>query len=139
MEPEILEKSIERLQKDILVYEKQMDNLHDLLEQGVYDIDKFLERSKILGDKLRTAHDDIAILEDEIKQLNMREKSKKVIIPKVQNVLDVYRTLEDPADQNKLLKEALDRVIYLKVNARGRWDDAAMDDFELVLYPKVPK
>jgi site-specific DNA recombinase len=137
IEPEMLERSIVKLQKDIGVYEKQMDNLHNLLEQGVYDIDKFLERSKVLGDNIRAANDDIAILEEEIKQLNAREESKRVIIPKVQTVLEVYRSVEDPAKKNKLLKEVLDKVIYLKENTNGRWSDAAMDDFVLVLSPNV--
>ena len=139
MEPSILENSISKLRKDIDLYEKQLDNLHDLLEQGVYSTDKFLERSKLLGERIHTANEDISNLEDQLKQIHAREKGKELIIPKMQRVLDLYRYLDDPEDKNELLKEALEKVIYLKENKRGRWDDGAMDDFELVLYPKVPK
>lgn len=139
IEPSMLENSIKKLQKDIEVYEKQLDNLHDLLEQGVYSTDKFLERSKLLGEKIKKTNNDIEMMEDQLVQLNAREKGKKLIIPKVQKVLDIYLSLEDPAAKNKLLKEVLEKAIYLKTNKRGRWDDGAMDDFELVLYPKVPK
>jgi conjugal transfer/entry exclusion protein len=135
----MLENTIKKLQKDIEVYEKQLDNLHDLLEQGIYSTDKFLERSKLLVEKIRIANNDIVNLEDQLIQINAREKGKKLIIPKVQKVLDVYQSLESPKDKNKLLKEVLEKAIYLKTNKRGRWDDGAMDDFELVLYPKVPK
>ena len=138
IEPDILENAIKKLNKDIDVYSKQLDSLHDLLEQGIYTTDKFLERSKLLGDRIKEAQEDIENLENQIEQINAREKSKQVIIPRVQKVLDVYRDREDPADKNDLLKEVLEKAIYLKENRNGRWDEKAMDDFELVLYPKVP-
>jgi hypothetical protein len=138
IEPDILENTIKKLHKDIDVYSKQLDSLHDLLEQGIYTTDKFLERSKLLGDRIKAAQVDIGYLENQKEQINAQEKSRKFIIPKVQKVLDVYRIRKDPADKNDLLKEVLEKVIYLKENKNGRWDETAMDDFTLVLYPKVP-
>ena len=55
---------------------------------------------------------------------------------KVEHVLDVYRSLPNAQSKNDLLKEVLDRVVYIKRKST-RWNDTS-DDYELTLYPKLP-
>ena len=138
MEPDILENSIKKLKKKEDVYKKQMNSLYDLLEQEIYTTEKFLERSSILTERIKAIEENVSSLKQQLNRLISQEKGKKLIIPKVQKVLDVYRSLKDPADKNKLLREVLEKEVYLKETKNGRWDTSAMDDFELHIYPKLP-
>ena len=46
---DVRRKAIRKLDADIANLEKQRENLHDLLEQGVYDTDTFLERGRSIA------------------------------------------------------------------------------------------
>lgn len=132
---EVKKKSVKKLEDEIINLEKQLDNIYDLLEQGIYNTDKFLERSRIINDKIQNAKDDLELLMNNIVQDEQRENAKKNIIPKIEKILELYNSNDDPAFKNQLLKEVLDRVIYTKA-VNGRWHNKP-DDFELVLYPKL--
>lgn len=137
LETELIEKSIEALDNELATLEKQLNNLHDLLEQGIYSIDTFLERSKILNEKIETTKKDKKELDEKLKNTFAREKGEKAFIPKVEKVIDLYWKLETPKEKNALLKEVLEKVSYTK-EVSGRWH-AKPDDFKLKLYPKLPK
>lgn len=134
---EIKKKAIKKLDDELATLEKQMDNIHDLLEQGVYSIDKFLERSKLISERINEAKQNRDKLLHELRQEEIKEESKRSIIPKIEKVLEVYRDVKDPEQKNSLLKEVLEKAVYTKT-VNGRWHNKA-DDFELVLYPKLPK
>lgn len=136
MQQEIIEKSIIKLEDELQTLEGQMGNLHDLLEQGVYSTGVFLERSKILADRINSTEKHINTLKEKLEQETRREKSKRTIIPKVERVLEVYNQTKDPAIKNELLKEVLEKVVYTKT-VDGR--HGKTDDFNLSLYPKIPK
>lgn len=137
LETGIIRQSIEKLDDELKTLNKQLNSLHDLLEQGIYSTDVFLERSKILNNKINSTKTDKKELEEKLKQSATREESKKTIIPKVERVLEIYHTLEDPAAKNKLLKEVVEKAVYTKT-VNGRWHNKP-DNFDLVLYPKLPK
>jgi site-specific DNA recombinase len=134
---ELLEQSIERTAKEIEILEKQMGNLHDLLEQGVYTVETFLERSNLLKERIDDAQKVKEELKQQLKGISLREKSKTEMLPAVEKVIDLYWKLESPEDKNKLLKEVLEKAVYTK-EVSGRWH-ASPDDFKLVVYPKLPK
>jgi len=135
LQTEIKKKAISKLETEIETLEKQLDNLHNLLEQGVYSIDKFVERSKIISEKIKVLNDDKNTLLEILKQDNAKDKSKKMIVPKVEKVIKIYGELESPSDKNELLKEVIEKVIYTKT-VSGRWEGKP-DDFQLDLYPKI--
>lgn len=134
---DIKKKAVKKLDDELKNLEKQMDNLHDLLEQGVYTTDKFLERSRLLTDRVNQTRNEREILLADLQMDVMREENQKVIIPKVERVLDLYYAADDPAIRNELLKEVLEKAVYTKTT-NGRWHNNP-DDFELALYPKLPK
>lgn len=136
-ELELIKKSIETLSKELETLEKQLNSLHDLLEQGVYSTETFLMRSKIISEKITAAKTDKDELEKHLKQNATKEKRKKVIIPKVEKAIESYSHLETPAQKNDLLKDIIEKAVYTK-EVGGRWH-AQPDDFELALYPKMPK
>ncbi len=129
-------KAAKKLRGDVALLEKQLDGLHDFLEQGVYDTDTFLERSRVLAARIREAQEHLSAVENEVALESAREESRKNIIPKVEHLLAVYNELPDARSKNELLKGVLEKVVYTK--DKGFRDGAAPDDFELVLFPKLP-
>jgi hypothetical protein len=65
-----------------------------------------------------------------------RMNEDSIAIPKIEKILQLYKSTDDPVLKNKLLKEVLDKVVYTKT-VNGRWHNSP-GDFELVLYPKLP-
>lgn len=134
---EVKEKAIKSLNRQIEKLEKQMENLHDLLEQGIYTVDKFLERSRSISDRLSSIKNDKDEIEKSISIISDNNKVKEDIIPKIERVLEVYKTTKSASERNELLKEVIDRIIYTK-RTGGRWSGKE-DKFKLDLYPRVPK
>lgn len=99
-----IEKELENLQK-------QKNNLHDLLERGVYDVDTFLERSNVIAGRTKELH---AQREDLLaKKQTKSSENVEAIIKKMENVLKLYDT-STPAQRNKLLKEIVTGGTYYK-------------------------
>lgn len=128
--------ALKKAEKEIETLYQQLDNTHNLLEQGVYTTELFLERSRILSERIKNTKQHLQMLKKDISSEITREKSKKEMIPKVEHVLSVYHTLESAKAKNDMLKEVLEKVVYLK-NQNGRWHSSP-DQFEIVLYPKMP-
>jgi len=128
--------SIKRKFSELTTLYQQLDNTHTLLEQGIYSTDTFLERSRLLSQKIKNTKQNLEILKNDIDTSIMRKQNQKNIIPKVEYLLSVYNTLSTPKAKNDMLKEVLEKVIYIKCK-NGRWHNNP-DDFEIVLYPKIP-
>ncbi len=118
--------------------QSQLDNTYDLLEQGIYTKDVFLTRNKMVVEKLEEIHISIDSLEKEIVLEQKRLQAKIDVIPKVENILDVYWTLPDAKSKNDLLKSVLDKVIYTKSGRNGPHRKVHYT-FALDLYPRLPK
>lgn len=129
-------RGLKKMEGEIATLEKQRDTLHDLLEQGVYDTDTFLSRSKTISSKLQQAYSDKAALSAGLNESIRRRETQRSIIPKVEHLLDVYGSLPTPSAKNAILKEVLEKVVYVK-EVNGRWGDP--DDFKIDLYPKIPR
>lgn len=134
---ELRKHGLEALDKDLDRLNKQIDRAHDLLEQGVYDVDVFLDRTR----RLSAEREDAKKRRDAfVKEMNIehaREENQKNIIPKVEHLLSVYNELTTPKEKNEMLKEVLEKVTYTKEHGT-RWHGSP-DDFEIKIYPKLPK
>lgn len=133
---EIKCKALQKLESELEKLNKQVDNLHDLLEQGVYTTDVFLARSKTLAERIQQAKHDHEALQHELELDRARAEGRRTIIPKVEHLLEVYYELPTAQAKNDMLKEVLEKVVYIKTK-NGRWHNAP-DDFEITLYPKLP-
>lgn len=129
-----LESAIKKSQNELQTLEGQMDNLYNLLEQGIYSNEVFLERSKKLSLTKQEIVDRINVLEGEFTQEQKNDINKE-FIPRLQKLIDTYYTLNSVEEQNILLKSTFDRVIYKKSEG-GRGKEKA---FTLEIYPFVPK
>lgn len=106
-----LNPAIESLQKELKNSTQQKSRLHEFLEQGVYDTQTYLERMKVLNDRITATERSIEELRE--KQAKQRRIDYNATIAKVQTALDVYGTAP-PEQQNEILKGILDRVYYYK-------------------------
>ena len=66
---------------------KQIDRTHDLLEQGVYDTDTFLVRSRSLVERIAAAKEDISTRTAEVQADKEHSTSRLNVIPKVERLL----------------------------------------------------
>lgn len=128
--------ALKKIEEKILIFNKQIDNLHDLLEQGIYSSEMFLERNRILSKKLDEAINHKKEIKAKIDNELLLNESKTTIIPKIENLLKVYHTLPNAQEKNRMLKEVLEKVTYVK-DRNGRWHNSP-DDFEIIIYPKLP-
>jgi hypothetical protein len=124
-----------KLDKEITNLERQRENLHDLLERGVYDTDTFLSRSRSVAGRLERAQSDREAVMEELRKERRREAEQGGAIPETENLLDVYRVLT-PAGKNFMLKETLEKVVYRKESGGRR---GAPGRFTLDLFPKIPR
>lgn len=132
---EAKEKAVKALEDTLAATQKQLNNLHDLLEQGIYDTGTFLTRSQTLTARSTETTEQLEKAKADLQRERLREKSKLEIIPKVEELLQVYHELPTALDKNRLLKEVLDKIVYVKEKG-GRWHGSP-DDFTIVLYPKI--
>ena len=109
---------------------------HELLEQGVYDTDTFLDRSKLLLEQLSSARASLENARSDLAAEKLREENKRLIIPKVEHLLNVYYDLPNAQAKNDLLREVLEKVVYYRDKRAGK--GGHLEEFELKLFPKLP-
>ena len=128
-------KAEKRLADELVTLEKQLNNVHDFLEQGVYTTEMFLDRSRQLSERIGNTKQELEDLRIEIELDAKHEESRRTIIPKIKHLLEVYHDLPSAQAKNDMLKSVLEKVVYTKESS-GRWGDPG--DFEIVLYPRIP-
>ena len=130
---EVKQAALKNLEREMTDLQIQKGRLHDFLERGIYDENTYLERSQTLADRMDTVKVAIEETKQDIALEEKRHQAQKDIIPKVENVLELYSNTDDPAQKNNLLKSVLESASYEKEKYQRE------DDFTLVLYPKLPQ
>lgn len=131
-EQQIVEqRTLAKADREIEVLEKQIGRVHDLLEQGTYSVELFLERSRRLTEHLRRTKENRENLSKKIGQ-----KEQQRAIPNIDKIWEVFSKLPDAAAKNDLLKEVVEKVVYIK-NTKGSRAKPS-DNFEIVVYPRLP-
>lgn len=98
------------LQKELRTIQTQRNSLYDLLEQGVYTIDIFTQRSTDLANREKAAQAQLKKLDqEESKEVNTEELRRRI-----RNILDLYDKSDDINQKNALLKSVIDRVDYFR-------------------------
>lgn len=122
------DKQIELLKQELEKANSQKSKLYDLLEQGIYDNNTFIERSNLLAQKLSDINTKIHDLNNLKNEYEHQKEKKELIIPKIENVIELYpyATIEQ---KNRLLKSCIKKVEYYKPPKKRK------TDFELTIYP----
>lgn len=113
----VYDKSIETAEKELKNIASQITKIHELLEQGVYDIDTFIDRRDSLN-KRTEALKKYIISEQERRQTVLDSDLGKASA-KIHSVLDVYES-SDPAKRNELLRSIVEYIIYNKEKRGSR-------------------
>ena len=66
------------------------------------------------------------------------QNQKEIIIPKLENIIDLYYNLETAEDKNILLKSIISKVTYLKTEKAIK-KNSDPTNFELHIFPKIAK
>ena len=134
----IIEKSIIITKKDLEKESGKLNKIYEFLENGIYNNDEFINRSKAIKDNIQC-------LESKLKEYNSilqknleMQNQKEIIIPKLENIIDLYYNLETAQDKNILLKSIISKVTYLKTEKAIK-NDSDPTNFELHIYPKIAK
>lgn len=120
---------LERLAREECRLRAQMDNAHDLVEQGIYTAEVFSERSGKLMAALESVLSTKAETEAFKKRLEAGRDSRDGLIPKTERLLESYE-LMDCRERNALLRAILRRIEYEK-GADGK--------IVIDLYPRLPR
>lgn len=128
---DVYKKNIETLEKEILELQKQKLRLHDFLEQGVYDVETFLQRSSNIATRIEQAQENIKNIKTKLEEeLKTTDEHKAMI--ELKRILEAYNSAPDALTKNTLLKLILDRAIYFKDKSQKN------DQFTIITFPKLP-
>lgn len=134
----ILEQSISATKKDLEKENTKLNKIYDFLENGIYSKEEFINRSKFIKDNIRNLKNKLKEYTELLNKNNESKQQKEIMIPKLENVIDLYYKLESDEDKNILLKSILAKVTYLKTEKAIK-KDSDPTNFELHIYPKIPR
>ena len=115
---EMLEKKIS---KELEKIKSQQNKLYDLLEQGIYTPEIFVERSEVLNKK----QSELSKQLEELRKNKLPDIAPQEVILKLRHVIDSYYQCMNATEKNKLLKSVISRIDYIKTQRCG--------DFEVFL------
>lgn len=131
---EIMSSLIKSTQKEYETLNQQKNKLYDLLEQGIYDNDTFLNRMEILSANIDSVKNVINKAEIELSELKDTLDTKIKTMPKITNMIafinNVYFTV-DAQERNNFLKTIVNKIVYSKDN------NAEPDGFDLIVHINI--
>jgi site-specific DNA recombinase len=113
---------IEGITAERQTIQRQIDKLRDLLEQGVYTIEVYLSRQKLLTDRLKA----LDVTEERL-LTQLRKPDPEAQFTAIKSVLEIYDEAT-PQERNELLKSVIDKVVYNKEKG------ARPDAFQLEIF-----
>jgi len=121
-----LDKTVESLLKKEDALKAKLERQTDAYENGVYDLDVFVERS----DRTRA---ELAAVREEVEALKRQISQREELAPRIRDLIETYKDLGSAEEKNQLLKELIAKVEIRKETAGSRHDD----DFELTIFPRI--
>lgn len=119
------------LDKELETLNNQKMKLFDLLEQGIYDNDTFVERSKNINERIEKTVEALTEIQQLIDESTNMNTGDSII--EFKNAIDAYKKTSDIQKKNELMKSILIRAEYKKDK------DKKGDDFEIMLYPRIKR
>ena len=123
--------SINNYKSELIKNQNQLNKAYDLLEQEIYTKEIFISRSNYLKKNIEELNSNIAKLEKENKKIINKKNSKEIVVPKIEKVIESYYKTNNIELKNKLLKSILQKIEYLKIAPKDKYD------FKLKLYLKL--
>lgn len=130
------EEAISNLKKELEVQNNKLTSVYDFFEEGTYTKDVFLKRSQLISTTIKKIELNIEEFNKKIELENKKDEGKKSVIPKLENVIDLYPNLQTAEEKNYLLKTIVKKVEYLKTEKSIK-NDSDPTNFELDIYPLI--
>lgn len=128
-----VETQIRKIQQHIAKLKSQQSRLCDLLEQGIYSTETYLQRNTTLSEKLTEAEDELAKLQSFI--VPTTDDLVCRLLPELENLFAQWDT--STTDQrNRLLKATISKIVYHKTQRCFRNQNPA-DFLTLDIFPIV--
>ncbi len=135
---ELIENSITTTKKQLEKENIKLNKIYDFLENSIYNKDEFINRSKAIKDNIEILKNKLKEYEELLSKKTQIQNEKETIIPKLENIIDLYYKLETARDKNFLLKSIIAKVTYLKTEKAIK-KNSDPTNFEIHIYPKIPK
>lgn len=110
-----------------------LDKASEMLEIGVYSVEKYLERENILRKDINALQANLDALSDtsELEEIEKLENA----VPILEKCLDEYWTL-NPAEKNEILKSFVDKILYSK-SIKNNSHHKNIDDANVEIFLKI--
>lgn len=131
-----MERAISKAESEQEQLDVQLDNLYNLLEQGTYSVEIFTERSHKLKEQKKELQSRLDVLKTELQA--SASVNSKYIIPKIEEMLQVYDGLTTPELKNKILKNTIESITYTKLT-KGKKSPDTQRKYSLQIRPVLPK
>lgn len=130
------QKELEIINKEITKKEAMINKCCELLEQGVYTIDKYTQRVNALENDLSDLKNNLIEIENSVK--DTKKDHIQNAIPILEKVIDEYWNL-NPEEKNKLLKSIIERIELKKDKRNKSWDvlNNVGNKLELKIFMKI--
>lgn len=128
----LLGRSLVAIESEIEKLHTQKSSLHDLLEQKVYDIQMFMDRSRVLDDRIQSLQVNLSKTRIKLDMARAQVHTRASIIPSIEHVLSLWDSLDTAQDKNDLLKTIIEEVQYSRPKEQASRDDHK--SFELAVY-----
>lgn len=102
---------IKGIKSELKKLDTQLNSLHDLLEQGIYDIPTFMDRQKTINMKKSELNNQLDIIDKKTSENKMIDEIS--MMNRIQSVLDVFDRAT-PQEKNQLLRTIVEKITYYK-------------------------
>lgn len=133
-----IEDTIKVLQEEAKKENDKLLNIFNFLEDGIYTKEMFKTRSEAVLQNVARLNNSIKEYKERLEQGKIADKKNIFLVPKIENLLDVYNLLKTPEEKNDLLKTLITQVTYLKTE-KALKKNADPTNFIINLYPKINK
>lgn len=110
----IAEQKQNQMEAQISQILKQKGNLHDLLEQGIYDVKTYEERGQILEERLTEANQQRALLQKEMEEALAQKQRRNKSLPKFTSIMDAYDAAQTVELKNQLLRTVIEKITFTR-------------------------
>lgn len=127
------DEEIALLHEELTKRESMIDKACELLEMGVYSLEKYKDRVAKVEADVKNLEENISALKN-IDYSN--EEKLERAIPIMEKCLEEYYNLSDPKAKNDILKEIIDKIIFSKTIGNTRSKEKRSDE-KIKMYLKI--
>lgn len=112
--PEQIKAEIAMLESEKRKLQTQLDKAADLVEQGIYTLEYFVQRQSKLTASIKQVDATLSDASNRLAQIDTQRIAAEQMEPKLRHVIEAYPTTKTAAEKNDLLRTIITRINYKK-------------------------